>query len=189
MNGDWRIFLGSLLLVACERAAPLPVHEAKAIASTQGATESAVESLDRLDLRAAVPLLPMMANHQKQNMREHLIAVQEIIAGLATDDFPVIERAASRMGFSEPMAEMCRHLGAGAPGFSEQALRFHHTADTITSAARKRDPAAVLAALAGTLATCTSCHAAFKQRVVDEQVWQRATSLSAPAPGDRGTQK
>lgn len=31
--------------------------------------------LDGMDTRAPVPLLPMMANHQKQNMRAHLQAV------------------------------------------------------------------------------------------------------------------
>jgi DNA-binding MarR family transcriptional regulator len=42
-----------------------------------------VTALDRMDTRAPVPLLPMMANHQKQNMRDHLVAVQEIVAALA----------------------------------------------------------------------------------------------------------
>jgi hypothetical protein len=66
---------------------------------------SAHDALDRLDTRAPVPPLPMMANHQKQNMRDHLVAVQEITAALATDDFPAIERAAGRIGFSEQMGQ------------------------------------------------------------------------------------
>ena len=65
------------------------------------------------------------------------------------------------------MGQMCNHMGAGAPGFAEQALRFHHTADTIAEAARKRDMQGVLSALGATLATCTGCHATFKQRIVD----------------------
>lgn len=49
------------------------------------AQTTAVESLDKMDTRRPLPLLPMMANHQKLNMRDHLLAVQEIIAALAPE--------------------------------------------------------------------------------------------------------
>jgi len=175
MIDHFPFLLGSLLLCACERTATSSSPESK---RTPAATASVGESLDRLDLRSAVPLLPIMANHQKQNMRDHLLAVQEIIAGLADEDFPGIERAASRMGFSASMARMCSHMGAGAPGFAEQALRFHHMADTITSAAHDHDLGAVVVALSDTLRTCTSCHAAWKQQVVDERTWEHVASAS-----------
>jgi len=106
-------------------------------AATTSAPHDAQQALDRLDTRIAVPLLPMMANHQKQNMRDHLVAVQEIVLAAASDDFDAVERAAGRMGYSEQMGQMCSHMGAGAPGFTEQALTFHHTADTIVTAARQ----------------------------------------------------
>jgi hypothetical protein len=122
----------------------------------------------------------MMANHQKQNMRDHLVAVQEIVAALATEDFPGVDRAAGRIGFSEQMGKMCTHMGAGAPGFTERALEFHHAADQIAVAARERDRGRVLTALGATLQTCTSCHAAWKQQVVDEPTWQRLTASSPP---------
>jgi hypothetical protein len=122
----------------------------------------------------------MMANHQKQNMRDHLAAVQEVVAGLATNDFPGIEKAAGRMGFSEQMGAMCTHMGAGAPGFTEQAIAFHKTADSIADAARRRDRDGVTRALATTLTTCTGCHATWKQQVVDEETWTRATGSAAP---------
>jgi len=142
---------------------------------------TAVESLDKMDTRRPVPLLPMMANHQKQNMRDHLLAVQEIVAALATDDYPAIATAASRIGFSEQMGRMCTHMGAGAPGFTEQALAFHHTADGITAAAKARDRARVLTEFSATLQTCTACHASWKQQVVDESTWNRLTATPAPA--------
>lgn len=138
-------------------------------------------ALDRLDTRVAVPLLPMMAHHQKQNMRDHLLAVQEIVQAVAGEDFPAVGRAALRIGYSEQMGRMCTHMGAGAPGFTEQALKFHHTADTIRAASERRDRAGVLAALAATLQTCTACHATFKQSVVDETTWQMLTTGTAPS--------
>lgn len=148
-------------------------------AAAAAASCEAQAALDRMDVRVALPLLPSMANHQKANMRDHLVAVQEIVVAAASDDFAGIERAALRIGYSEEMGQMCNHMGAATPGFTEQALNFHRTADTIASAARASDRAAVMQALGATLATCTGCHATFRQRVVDASEWR---ALSAPAP-------
>lgn len=168
------------VLGACSRESP--PAPAKATSATPVAT-SAADALDRLDTRTPVPLLPMMAKHQKENMRDHLVAVQEVVAALATDDFAGVERAAGRLGFSEPMGQMCTHMGAGAPGFTEQALHFHRTADRISAAARERDRARVLTELTATLQLCTSCHAAWKQQVVDEPTWTRLTAAEPPSHG------
>lgn len=137
-----------------------------------------------MDTRAPVPLLPRMAHHQKQNMRDHLVAVQEIVTAMTTDDFAAVERAAGRIGFSEQMGQTCTHMGAGAPGFSDLALNFHHTADAIGKAARRGDRVAVTAALGATLQTCTSCHAAFRQSVVDEAAWDVLSAI--PTAGESG---
>lgn len=139
---------------------------------------------DPLDRRKPVPLLAMMANHQKQNMREHLVAVQEIVAALATDDFAALEKSAGRIGYSDQMGQMCEHMGAAAPGFTEQAMAFHRTADRIADAARARDRSRVLSDLGATLQTCTACHAEWKQEIVDEPTWRRLTSASQPATGE-----
>jgi hypothetical protein len=173
--------LACAVVVACSRSgdtAPIPTVSAGA-----NSAKAAAEQLDRIDGRAPVPLLPAMAAHQKQNMRDHLVAVQEIAAALSVADFTAVERAAARIGFSQAMGQMCTHMGAGAPGFSEQAIEFHHTADRIGDAARERDGTGILVALGATLQACTSCHAVWKQRVVDEPTWQRLTaSLTPPGP-------
>jgi len=158
------------VLAACSRESP-PAPAATSSVTAAPSAASAADALDRMDTRAPVPLLPMMANHQKQNMRDHLVAVQEIVAAIATDDF------------AEQMGQTCTHMGAGAPGFTEQALNFHHTADRISAAARDRDRARVLTELGATLQTCTSCHAAWKQQVVDEPTWTRLTSSAPPTHG------
>lgn len=178
--------LGTFVLVvaaACQqsRSDHPPVIFSSAGPATSTSRNVPQATLDELDERTPVPLLPMMANHQKQNMRDHLLAVQEIVAAVAVDDYSGAERAAGRMGFSEPMAQMCTHMGAGAPGFTERALEFHHTADTIAVAARAHDHAAVVDALGKTLSACTGCHAAFKQEVVDEATWSERTGAAAAA--------
>jgi hypothetical protein len=169
----------ALALVGLAQACrdPVPGQDAAPKASAQ--PRGAVEALDGMDARTPVPLLPMMANHQKQNMRDHLVAVQEIVSAMASDDYAGVERAAKRIGYSEQMGRMCSHMGSGAPGFTDQALAFHRTADIIAEAARKKDEAAVLLALGKTLAACTGCHAGFKQKVVDEEGWGAATSIPA----------
>ncbi|MBK9033810.1 MAG: hypothetical protein IPL61_21510 [Myxococcales bacterium] len=167
---------------ACDR------HEARpapAPTTTPGAAEappvaSAAAVLDALDGRKPIPLLPMMANHQKQNMRDHLVAVQEIVAALATDDYAAIATAAGRIGMSESMGQMCEHMGAAAPGFTDQALAFHRTADGIGVAARAGDRGQVLTALTATLTACTGCHATWRQQVVDQDGWARATTAPPP---------
>lgn len=122
--------------------------------------------LNVLDKRKPVPLSPMMALHQKEDMRKHLEVVQAIVEGLAAEDFKAVELAAKKIGFNEKEAQKCSDMGAGAPGFTEMAIAFHKTADTIVEAARLKDKKATLRALNKTLQTCTSCHSTYRQEVV-----------------------
>lgn len=130
---------------------------------------------DALDSRIQVPLLPRMAQHQRENMRDHLTAVQEILGAVAQNDFSGVEKAAARIESSNEMQQMCSHMGRGAPGFTELALNFHRTADSIGAAARKEDRSGVLQALSNTLATCVGCHATYRQLIVDENTWRHLT--------------
>lgn len=129
-----------------------------------------------LDARAPLPLTAVMAEHQKRNMREHLAAVQEIVVALAADDLAAAGTAARKLGSSDTMTQMCQHMGAGAAGFTEKALAFHRTADTIATAAGKGDKPGVVRALGDTLQACVGCHAAYRQEVVDQATWERRTS-------------
>ena len=128
-------------------------------------------ALARMDPRTPVPLQPMMAWHQKQNMMQHLVAIQQVSEALSIENWAAVEKAAKSIGYSDSMATMCRHMGAGAKGFTDLALTFHRRADTIAEAARKRDTKAVLKATAHTLKACTTCHATYRQDVVDAPTW------------------
>ena len=172
------VMLALLAITSCKVVASPAGRTAPSAAA--GDQSAPCAALDQMDSRIAVPLLPMMANHQKQNMRDHLLAVQEIILAAAVDDFAAIERAATRIGYAPQMAQMCTRMGAGARGFTEQASTFHHTADAIGAAARQRDRVAVMAALGSTLQTCTGCHETYRQHIVDEATWTRLTALAAP---------
>jgi hypothetical protein len=93
-------------------------------------------------------------------MRDHLLAVQEIVPAIPIDDFA---RTAGRIGYSEQMAQVCTHVRAGAPDFTEKVLHFHHTAGAIAIAARERDRAAVMQALGAMPQTCAACHASLSR--------------------------
>jgi hypothetical protein len=145
------------------------------------ATAKAAESpaphhpLSASDARKPLPLLAHMAEHQRANMRDHLAAIYEIASALSVNDFDGVAKSAARIGYSEKMGQMCSHMGAGAPGFTDAALYFHRTADTIGLAAKQRDAGATLKAVSATLQTCVSCHATYRQEIVDEGAWEKIT--------------
>ncbi|MGB8221805.1 MAG: cytochrome c [Polyangiales bacterium] len=168
--------LAALLSTACQgKPTPTqPVQEASAPVASSNACQPIAE-LSALDPRRPVPLQPMMAWHQKQNMQQHLEAIQGIVDGLAQEDWKAIGLASARIESSPQMQQMCEHMGAGAEGFTELALDFHHRADAIGEAARAQDAQAVLRATSNTLQACTSCHAKFRQQVVDAETWMART--------------
>lgn len=183
--------LGAFLtlgLAGCGQDAPAPTapqHGPGPAASLAEASPNAcapLEQLAAMDNRRPVPLQPMMAWHQKQNMMEHLVAIQRITDALAREDWDGVTTAAALIGSSPQMQQMCEHMGAGADGFTELALEFHRRADEIGTAAREQDPTAVLRATSHTLQACTSCHAEYRQEVVDAATWQARTG-SSHAPG------
>ncbi len=153
-------------------------RSAEPAATPPGAASMPVDpiaELNRMDPRTPVPLQPMMAWHQKQNMQAHLVAIQGITDGLAKEDWAAVEAAAAELGLSPQMQQMCEHMGSGAKGFTEMGLDFHRRGDMIVEAAKARNVSAVLKATSATLQACTSCHAMFRQDVVDAQTWSLRT--------------
>lgn len=178
------IILSVLLALACDQkpeaqTSPEPKPETQAphepAASPVDDRCSALNQLAEMDPRKPVPLQPMMAWHQKQNMMEHLQAIQGITKALAEDDWEGVQAASKLIESSPQMAQMCQHMGAGAEGFTELALEFHKRADKIGEAAKIKDTKEVLRATTHTLEACTSCHAAYKQDVVDAATWTKLT--------------
>ncbi|MCB9780926.1 MAG: cytochrome c [Alphaproteobacteria bacterium] len=165
-----------LPVLACHADAPATPAPAPEVA----APPSAEAALAAMDGRAPVPLLPMMAAHQKEQMRDHLRVIEEITGSLAEEDWDGVEAAAARMGSSPQMAMTCEHMGAGADGFTEQALDFHARADGIAEAARTRDAAAVLRATQHTLQACTACHDQWRQEVLDAAAYEARTGSAGP---------
>jgi len=166
--------------VASPAPAELPVAEPP-VAEPPGAGGLDAAAMDG---RTPVPLTPMMAEHQKLQMRGHLEAVSAVVRGLGREDWAAVEAAGQQLGSSPSNTMMCQHMGAGAPGFPALGLGFHATADGFAQAAQAGDRAAVVQALGDTLAACTSCHAQFRQEIVSEAEYARLTG--APPPNHSG---
>jgi len=175
----------TLVVAACDgqQAAPAATVAAPSGAATATTTSdpptsnacAPFEQLEAMDKRRPVPLQPMMAWHQKQNMMDHLVAIQRITDALAREDLDGVATASALIESSPQMQQMCQHMGAGADGFTELALDFHRRADAIGVAAQAEDATAVLRATSNTLQACTSCHATYRQDVVDAATWQART--------------
>ncbi len=175
------LILSFVLLAACQAAPPAEnptkqdVPTPPAVSAPVEVANSAIQDLNQMDTRTPVPLQPMMAWHQKQNMQDHLVAIQEIVSAAAAQDWERITKASARIESSPQMAQMCQHMGAGAPGFTDVALDFHSRADGIAVAAKTKDVQAVLEATSYTLEACTACHAQYRQDVVDAATWTSLT--------------
>lgn len=173
--------LGMALVAASALAAckadkgPATAPPPPAPAATSPAGCGPIDALAQMDPRKPVPLQPMMAWHQKQNMMEHLLSIQKITGALAVEDWEGVAKASAMIESSPQMQRMCQHMGAGADGFTDIALDFHRRADKIAEAAKAKDAAAVLKATEHTLEACTTCHAAYRQEVVDAETWQART--------------
>ncbi len=175
-------FLLALLVGGCPDAAPGPTPTP---ADEPTSTSAPWAALNEMDPRTPVPLQPMMAWHQKQNMQKHLVAIQGITEALSREDWDGVRLAAAEIESSPKMAMQCEHMGMGAEGFTELALEFHRRADAIALAADAKDSSAVLAATAHTLGACTTCHASYRQDVVDAADWSARTG-SGHEPMDHG---
>ncbi|MBK6920715.1 MAG: cytochrome c [Deltaproteobacteria bacterium] len=183
------LLLGAACVVAaCDRqqVAPSATESAPPGAAASATSDlpspnacAPFEQLASMDTRRPVPLQPMMAWHQKQDMMDHLVAIQQITDALGREDWEGVASASGRIGLSPSMQQQCEHMGAGADGFTELALDFHRRADAIGVAAQAEDATAVLRATSNTLQACTSCHATYRQDIVDAATWQARTG-SAP---------
>ena len=114
------------------------------------------------DGRTKLNVPPMMQEHQKRNMREHLRAVQEIVALLAAGDYEKgSQTAREKLGLSEEMMKMCSMFGD--EGFTRMGISFHESGDALGEALKAKDMKKSLAALNSTLTKCVACHDAYKQ--------------------------
>jgi len=116
-----------------------------------------------LDGRTSLNLAPQMKQHQLQNMRSHVAAVQAIVGYLADGNFDAAaEVAHGKLGLTDEMKMMCEHMSDNTE-FTKLGLAFHQSADQLGDTLKTKDMKKSLQALQTTMNYCVQCHATFRQ--------------------------
>ncbi|MGD9852359.1 MAG: hypothetical protein AB7T38_13940 [Nitrospirales bacterium] len=113
--------------------------------------------------RAALNLPPAAREGLKLTMREHLEAIDTIVAALAEEDF---EQAAAlvheELGFPKHHVAMQREGGATfPPAYHELAMAHHEAAEALGAVIPTKNLKQILPHLQHTIHACVQCHQAF----------------------------
>ena len=112
--------------------------------------------------RVSLKLNPMQKEHQLLNMRDHLDAVQNIVALLSEEKYDEASKIAyTRLGSTTEMKLMCASFGDA--DFEKLGLAFHKSADAMSEVFKSGDKNKSLKALSNTMNYCVQCHATYRQ--------------------------
>ena len=116
------------------------------------------------DTRELVPMPDMMKHHMLANMRDHLAAVNEILAYLASGELDqASDVAEQRLGMTSLESHGASHMAKVMPkGMREIGTSMHRAASQFALRAEEGDLKAALEALPRVTAACVACHAGYK---------------------------
>jgi len=136
-----------------------------------GAMESAAmapHAAPAVDGRQAVDFPPAMRAHTLTNMRDHLLALQELQLALAREEYDQAgEIAERRLGMTALIAHGAYERAQFMPqGMRDIGSTMHRNASRLAVAAKDAaatgDMKPVLEAMANVTAQCVACHAAYR---------------------------
>jgi len=118
------------------------------------------------DQRQLVKFPEMMQHHMLGNMRDHLLAINEILASLAKENYDkAADIAENRLGMSSLKSHNAAHMAQFMPAAMQQAgTAMHHAASRFALKVQEEDAIASYQALSEVTSTCVACHSAFKLR-------------------------
>jgi len=125
-------------------------------------------SLQAEDGRQAVQLPDMMREHMLSNMRDHLLALEEITRYLASNQYDeAAEVAENRLGMSSMALHGASHLGKFMPKeMGAIGTNMHRAASRFAVAAKDAELEGGLSkafsALSEVMQQCVACHAKYK---------------------------
>jgi antitoxin component HigA of HigAB toxin-antitoxin module len=120
------------------------------------------------DSRVAVDMPAMMQDHTRANMRDHLLAINEIQRLLAAGKYDAAaDVAEKRIGMSSLEAHGASHLAGFMPqGMQDIGTAMHQAASRFAVTAQEtgvtRDLPRALGALSQITTQCVACHAAYR---------------------------
>jgi len=114
------------------------------------------------DLRTSLNLPAPMRHKQLAMMREHLQAVNDIVALIAGGKFDAASQIAhNKLGLTPEMKKMCKMFANN--DFRQMGLAFHQSADELGDVLKTKNLNKSLRALNTTMNSCVQCHATFRQ--------------------------
>lgn len=129
---------------------------------------SLLNSANAEDDRQIVKLPDMMKEHMLSNMRDHLLALEEITRYLADEQYEkAAEIAEKRLGMSSLDSHGASHMGKFMPKqMSNIGTNMHRAASRFALAAKDAELAGGLnkafSALSEVMQQCVACHSAYK---------------------------
>jgi len=118
------------------------------------------------DSRQSVELPEMMEQHMMSNMRNHLAAINEILASLANDRLEqAADIAESQLGMSSLEMHEASHMAEFMPkGMRQAGMSMHRAASRFALKAQEGDVLAAYAALSEITSACVNCHSQYRVR-------------------------
>jgi cytochrome c553 len=118
------------------------------------------------DPRQFVQLPEMMRQHMMSNMRDHLVAINEILVNLSSGE---LEKAAgiaeSRLGMSSLESHGASHMAEFMPeGMRRAGINMHRAASRFALKAQEGEALPAYNALSEVTTACVACHSGFRIR-------------------------
>ena len=118
------------------------------------------------DPRQLVQLPEMMQQHMMSNMRDHLVAINEILISLANGELEKsAEVAEFRLGMSSLESHGASHMAKFMPeGMRQSGTSMHRAASRFALKAQEGEVLSAYNALSGVTSACVACHSSYRIR-------------------------
>ena len=118
------------------------------------------------DSRQLVELPEMMQQHMMSNMRDHLVAINEILINMANGQLDqAAEVAESRLGMSSLKSHGASHMAKFMPeGMRQAGTSMHRAASRFALKAQEGEVLPAYNALSKVTSACVTCHSGYRIR-------------------------
>ncbi len=118
------------------------------------------------DARQLVQLPQMMQEHMLSNMRDHLVAINEILTSMSSGELDkAAEGAEQRLGMSSLELHGAEHMAGFMPdGMRQAGTNMHRAASRFALKAQEGEILPAYAMLSDITSACVACHSGYRIR-------------------------
>ena len=118
------------------------------------------------DSRQLVELPEMMQQHMMSNMRDHLVAINEILIHMTNGELDLAaDIAESRLGMGSLKSHGASHMAKFMPeGMRQTGTNMHRAASRFALKAQEGEVLPAYHALSDITSACVACHSAYRIR-------------------------